>query len=49
MSKDRKTIAQEDLQSRIDFVISMKERLELEVAAIHDSTPVAPPSCRIAR
>jgi hypothetical protein len=49
MSKDRKTIAQEDLHKRIDFVISMKERLELEVAAIHDSTPVAPPSCRIAR
>ena len=49
MSKDRKTIAQEDLHKRIDFVISMKERLELEVAAIHDSTPVAPPRCRIAR
>jgi uncharacterized protein (UPF0335 family) len=49
MSKDRKTIAQEDLHKRIDFVISMLERLEQEVAAIHNSTPVAPPSCRIAR
>ena len=49
MSKDRKTIAQEDLHKRIDFVIGVKERLELEVAAIHDSTPVAPPRCRIAR
>ncbi|WP_375449277.1 hypothetical protein [uncultured Nostoc sp.] len=49
MSKDRKTIAQEDLQSRIDKVIDMLQRLELEVAAIHDSTLVAPPNCRIAR
>ncbi|WP_242037791.1 hypothetical protein [Tolypothrix sp. FACHB-123] len=49
MSKDRKTIAQEDLQSRIDKVIDMLEHLEFEVAAIHNSMPVAPPSCRIAR
>lgn len=49
MPKDRKTIAQEDLQSRIDKVIDMLERLELEVAAIHNSMPIAPPSCRIAR
>jgi uncharacterized protein (UPF0335 family) len=49
MSKDRKTIAQEDLQSRINKVIDMLERLEKEVATIHNSMPVAPPSCRIAR
>ncbi len=49
MPKDRKTIVQEDLQSRIDKVIDMLERLEFEVAAIHNSMPVAPPSCRIAR
>ncbi|MEH1912975.1 hypothetical protein [Nostoc sp.] len=49
MPKDRKTIAQEDLQLRIDKVIDMLERLELEVAAIHNSMPVAPPRCRIAR
>ena len=49
MSKDRKSLAQEDLHQRINKVVSMKERLEQEVASIHDSNQVAPPGCRIAR
>ena len=49
MSKDRKTIAQEDLHKRIDQVVNILERLEQEVASIHNSNQVAPPGCRIAR
>ncbi|GJD22632.1 hypothetical protein RIVM261_075880 [Rivularia sp. IAM M-261] len=49
MSKTSKPSAQEDLHKRIDKVVSMKERLEREVLAIHESNQVAPPGCRIAR
>ena len=39
----------EDLHERIDFVVSMKERLEQERIDIFDSGCVAPPGCWIAR